>query len=203
MVNVRFGLVLSLAAAAIATIGCSGAPSASPGATPTPAAGSPTATPPRPTTTVVSTPASPTPSPSAAPTSPAGRIAPAGYAQSCARDIPWGVQVTKPFICLEGPVAGTHVTGGASIIVSGYAGGSFESNVVTEVRALIDREPGVRLASVASTYSAPDVGMPGAWRVTLSIPASAPVGAARVIAHFDNPRDGSVVAQAMVDIVID
>ncbi|MEI7925182.1 MAG: hypothetical protein WCI61_03175 [Chloroflexota bacterium] len=75
--------------------------------------------------------------------------------------------------------------------------------MVTEVRALIDREPGVRLANVVSTYSAPDVGMPGAWRVTLSIPASAPVGAARVIAHFDSPRDGSVVAQAMVDIVID
>ena len=186
-----------------------------PTATPTPSApstGTPVATAsrvpstPLPTATPSASATLPTtlPSPSSSPSAPRpGQAAPAGYAQSCAKDVPWGVQVSKPFICLDGPPAGTRVVRGSSIIVTGYAGGSFESNVVTEVRALIDREPGIRLANVPSTYSAPDVGMPGAWRVTLGIPASAPVGAARVIAHFDSPRDGSVVAQAMVDIVIE
>jgi len=87
--------------------------------------------------------------------------------------------------------------------VRGVAGGSFENNVVVELRALDDRTPTVRVALVALTYSAPDAGMPGMWQTTLTVPSSAAAGPVRVIAHFNSPRDGSIVAEASVDIVVD
>ena len=166
-------------------------------ASPTTASRTPSSTP----SAIGSPSRTPTPGATGGPASSA--TPPAGYASSCAKDVPWGRQVSKPFICLDSPAPATHVARGGTVTITGYAGGSFEHNVVNEVHALIDREPGVQLVMRAVTYTAPDVGMPGTWRVQLTIPATAPVGTARVIAHFDSPRDGSVVAQATVDIVVD
>ncbi|MDA0302330.1 MAG: hypothetical protein O2822_07360 [Chloroflexi bacterium] len=163
------------------------------GAAPSPSPASPSSTPP----TVL-------PSPSSTPIAPApGHEVPPGYAQSCASDVPWGGQVSKAFVCLDAPDAGVRVARGGTVQVRGVAGGSFESNVVVEVRALVNREPAARLAMSPLTYAAPDLGMPGMWEITLTIPATATVGPARVSAHFDSPKDGSTVAQAAVDIVID
>lgn len=172
---------------------------------------------PTPTRTVEATPTSTatlarTPSPTASPTPtatsmpdgpPSATTPPAGYAQSCAKDVPWGKQVTKPMLCLDGPAVGTRVPRGGRLTVRGYAGGSFESNVVIEVAPLVDRTPRAVLVKTALTYSAPDMGMPGGFQLTLTIPANAPAGPARVTAHFDSPKDGSVVMSASVDIVIE
>ena len=170
-----------------------------------------------PTRTVEATPTSTatparTPSPTASPTPTATSMPggpqsattpPSGYAQSCAKDVPWGKQVTKPMLCLDGPAVGTKVARGGRVTVQGYAGGSFESNVVVEVSALVDRAPSGTLVKTALTYGAPDIGMPGAFEVTFTIPASAVPGPTRVTAHFDSPRDGSIVMSASVDIVVE
>lgn len=172
---------------------------------------------PTPTRTVEATPTSTatparTPSPMASPTPaatrtpsgpPSATTPPAGYAQSCARDVPWGKQVTRPLLCLDAPAVGARVARVGRLAVRGYAGGSFENNVVIEVRPLADRTPGAVLVMSPVTYSAPDMGMPGGFQLTLTIPASAPPGPARVTAHFDSPKDGSVVISESVDIVIE
>lgn len=134
---------------------------------------------------------------------PSATTPPADYAQSCARDVPWGKQVTKPMLCLDAPAVGARVAHGGRLAVQGYAGGSFENNVVIEVRPLADRTPGAVLVMSPVTYSAPDMGMPGGFQLTLTIPASAPAGPARITAHFDSPKDGSVVISESVDIVIE
>ncbi|MGE3857905.1 MAG: hypothetical protein AB7G21_13190, partial [Dehalococcoidia bacterium] len=177
-------------------------------ASPTPAGtGSAAPSPPLPTASATasptgspgSTPPTVLPSPSSTPSAPGpGQAPPAGYAQSCARDVPWGVQVTKPFICLDGPPAGTQVAPGGRLQVTGYAGGSFENNVVVELWTLVNRQPLNELVTTPLTYTAPDIGMPGKWEATLVVPPNVAPGDARVIAHFDSPRDGSVVAQDVV-----
>ncbi len=199
------GLIAALALLGAAA--CS-APTSPPIATPTA-----TSTAPRPTETPTASP-SPTPSPTASPTpsatptsTPAGPPSaptpPAGYAQSCAKAVPWGKQVTAPFVCLDAPIAGTHVARGARLLVRGYAGGSFENNVVVVLWTLAGGQAGARVVQTPVTYVAPDVGMPGYWQVAFVVPADATPGLARVIAHFDSPKDGSVVAETGVDIVID
>ena len=178
--------------------------------TPTPTEPRPSATP-SPTPSVSSSPsatpsatASATRTPSATPTGPVSTAtSPAGYAQSCAKDIAWGRQVSQAFVCLDAPSAGAKVARGGSVTVRGYVGGSFESNVIIEVRALVDREPGATLAKTAMTYSAPDIGMPGGFSRAVTIPAGAAVGPARATAYFESPRDGSGVAKASADIVIE
>jgi len=135
---------------------------------------------------------------------PAGSTPPPGYAASCASTYPWLKQVTKFFVCIDEPKTGVVVARGGPLVVRGYAGGSFESNVVVEVRAV---DAGGRLAPAPLflkplTYSAPDIGMPGAWQMVIPIPASATPSNARVIAHFESPKDGERVAEASVDIVI-
>ena len=194
---------LVAALTALLIVGCQN-PAASPSpATPTPAAtpapsstASPTASP-SPTPRASAT-ASRTPTASPTPTGPPSAVVPpVGYAQSCAKDVPWGRQVTRLFVCLDAPTAGAHVARGGRIEVRGYAGGSFESNVVIEVRALAAGQPAAStLAMTPLPYSAPDVGMPGGWQVSLPIPANAPAGAARVTAYFTSPRDGAIVARA-------
>ena len=129
---------------------------------------------------------------------------PAGYAQSCAKDAPWGKIVTKAFVCLDAPAKDAHVARGGTLTVRGYAGGSFESNVVVEVRPFVaGQPPASSLVMRPLTYAAPDMGMPGGWQVDLPIPASAPRGPARVVAHFESPKDGSTVAQTSIDIVVE
>lgn len=116
---------------------------------------------------------------------------------------PWGKQVTKPFVCIDGPSAGAVVSRGGTLMVRGYAGGSFENNVVVEVRT-VDASGALAAAPLVlkpTTYIAPDIGMPGSWSVELAIPVGAPSNA-RVIAHFESPKDGERVAEASVAIVI-
>jgi len=120
--------------------------------------------------------------------------------------VPWGVQVSKPFVCLDAPASGTRVARGGSLDVRGYARGSFENNVVIEVNTLVDREPTTRLVQTPYTYRAPDLGMPGAFQVAVTIPATAPVGPTRVTAYFGSPRGlpgDERIAVATVDITVD
>ncbi len=141
--------------------------------------------------------------PTAFPTAPAGPTPPAGYAASCASTYPWGKQVTKAFVCIEQPAKGASVNRGSTLVVRGYAGGSFENNVVVEVRTV--SASGVLAATPLvlkpMTYIAPDAGMPGFWTVELAIPAG-PASNARVIAHFESPKDGARVAEASVDVAL-
>ena len=119
--------------------------------------------------------------------------------------MPWGKQVAVAFVCIDAPKMGSHESHGFPITLLGYAGGSFESNVIVEARALsASGQPGSTvLAKQALTYAAPDVGMPGAWRLALDLPASVQPGSnVRVIAYFESPRDGSRVAQTSVDIFL-
>jgi hypothetical protein len=85
---------------------------------------------------------------------------------------------------------------GQTVTVRGYAGGSYENNVVIE---LLDGNGNVAFQRPL-TYTAPDIGMPGAWDLAVSIPATLPPGPARITAHFGSPRDGGVVALASVEL---
>lgn len=179
-------------------------PAATPTATSSPAVtatATPTASPTITATATATARATATAIPTAFPTGPAGPTPPAGYATSCAASHPWGRQVTAPFVCLEQPVRGAAATRDTALAVRGYAGGSFENNVVVEVRLV--NASGVMVSTplvmVPQTYVEPDAGVPGYWQVILNIPAG-PASAARVIAHFESPRDGSRVAEASVDI---
>jgi hypothetical protein len=131
-----------------------------------------------------------------------GAVAPSGYGQSCAAAHPWGVQVRAPFVCIDEPTAGYSTPRGSPLLVRGYAGGSFENNVIIELRIVAadgGLPPGM-LARIPLTYAAPDAGMPGAWRTTINLPASGLPSTVRVLAYIESPRDGSRVAEATVDI---
>ena len=178
---------------------------ATPASTPSPTA-SVIATAPVPPTATASASATATasPTPTAFPTAPAGPTPPPGYATSCAAAYPWGKQVTKAFVCFEQPSKGASVNRGGTLTVRGYAGGSFENNVVVEVRTVSasgELAPGT-IVKMPTTYIAPDAGMPGFWQLIFTLPASGQPSNARVIAYFESPRDGSRVTEASVDIVI-
>ncbi|RLT38137.1 MAG: hypothetical protein DWI58_15930 [Chloroflexi bacterium] len=200
--------ILRLALPVIATVLLVACDSEEPKPTPTP---SPTASviataplPPIASATATASPtATATQTPTAFPTGPAGPTPPAGYASSCAGTHPWGRQVTVAFVCIEQPTRGASVARGTTLTVRGYAGGSFENNVVVEVR-LVNASgvlAGSTLAHMPVTYVAPDMGMPGFWQAVLTIPAGQPSNA-RVIAHFESPKDGARVAEASVDIAL-
>ena len=193
--------------AAALLVACDRGDTPAPVSTPT-AAASPAASPSA--SPVVTTTASPTASATASrtptpfPTAPAGPTPPAGYAASCASAFPWGKQVTKAFVCIDEPKAGASASRGGTLVVRGYAGGSFENNVVVEVR-LVDASGRLAAGAIAQTpltYVAPDAGLPGFWQAIFTLPASGQPSNARVIAHFESPRDGERVAEASVDIVI-
>ena len=141
-----------------------------------------------------STPIGPTPT-SAAPSSPspAGTVtatpsapaadSPEGYESSCAAAFPWGRQVTRGFVCIDSSYGsgGPTPTTLSSVTIRGYAGGSFENNVVVDlVRVAPDGSSGALLARKALTYTAPEIGMPGSWAVDLMVdpPLVRPVGSA-------------------------
>lgn len=193
--------------AAALLVACDGDESPAPDSTPT---ASPTATAtasPPPAVTATASPsasaaASGTPTP--LPTAPAGPTPPAGYASSCASAYPWGKQVTKLFVCIDEPQAGAVVSRGGTLVIRGYAGGSFENNVVVEVRAL-DANGQMSATPIffkPLTYVSTDMGMPGFWQVIVPIAGTVQPSNARVIAHFESPKDGARVAEASVDIVI-
>lgn len=120
--------------------------------------------------------------------------APAGYATSCAAGYPWAQTVSGPFVCIESPGGSTL---GSTIALSGYAGGSFENSVVIEIRD----ENDVPIAQQPLTYTAPEIGTPGSWQVTLPMPPGQPSGAAgRIVAFFGSPRGGGILALDSIEV---
>lgn len=154
------------------------------------------------TSTIVATPsATATPTgtpfatstPSPTPTSTSG--APAGYSTSCAAGYPWGQTVTGPFVCIQFPNSGITPTG--NVQLSGYAGGSFENNVVVALRD----QNNATLLQQPLTYTAPDVGKPGTWQTTVPLPPGPPSGSpGRIVVYFTSPRDGQVVALDSIEL---
>jgi hypothetical protein len=157
-------------------------------ATPTPAATN-TA---RPSSTATAT---ATPRATNTPAATSAPAAPAGYTTSCAAGYPWGQTLSGPFVCIESP-AGVS-TLGSTVALSGYAGGSFENSVVIEIRD----ENDVPIAQQPLTYTAPEIGTPGSWQVTLPMPPGQPSGAAgRIVAFFGSPRDGGILALDSIEV---
>ena len=165
------------------------------------AAPTPSTRPIPPTVGPTTTPLASTPAPTVATAS-----APGGYERSCAAEFPWARQVSRAFVCLES--AASRPDNALLIDVRGYAGGSFENNVVLELWTVDSGQPLLRRAL---TYTAPDVGMPGYFATTFNIEDPAKPGdrrpqyqpgPARVVAHFDSPRDGSRVAEDVIDFTL-
>ena len=103
--------------------------------------------------------------------------------------------VTGPFVCIQTPISG--VTVGTSLALTGYAGGSFENNIVIALRD----ENNLTLVSQSLTYTSPDVGKPGTWAVTIAVPPGQPSNSpGRVVAYFASPRDGLVVGFDSIEI---
>lgn len=188
----RVNLVTALALAAALLGACDGDEGASPSPSPSTVTVTPaiTATAPPVTATVASPTATVAP-PTATPTS----SAPAGYSTSCAAGYPWGQVVSGPFICIQFPNSG--ITPTTTVPLSGYAGGSFENNVVIALRD----ENNATLTQQAVTYTAPGVGMPGSWQANVALPSGPPSGSpGRIIAYFTSPRDGQVIALDSIEL---
>jgi len=98
-----------------------------------------------------------------------------------------GDEVDGVFICINDPAPGASV--GDSIDVTGFQAGSFEQNVIVEVR---DAD-GTVLAKTPTTANAPDVGLiAGAWSVTLQLSETPATETGVLAAYTDSPRDGSL-----------
>jgi hypothetical protein len=151
---------------------------------------------PSPTATAsVSPTSSPTPPPTSTPSPTSTPTGPAGYSTSCAAGYPWNLVVAGPFVCIQSPISG--ITIGTSQALSGYAGGSFENNLVIAVRD----ENNATLLSVPLTYTSPDAGKPGTWSVTLAVPPGQPSNSpGRVVVYFTSPRDGQVVSFDSIEV---
>jgi hypothetical protein len=130
---------------------------------------------------------------------------PAGYEQSCAAAHPWGQQVSRPFICLDAPASGTRVPNGTPFTLRGYAGGSFENSVVVEWR--VTRADGTTAAGapqrMSLTYTAPDLGMPGAWQVNIGMNETGLPARVALTAYFTSPKDGARVAEVSTEVVLE
>ncbi len=153
-----------------------------------------------PSTTVplTATPTPTSPAPGTPPTANSDpRVAPTGYTDSCASASPWGQQVRHPFVCIEAPRAGGEVA--PLFMVRGYAGGSFENNVVIEWQ--VEGAGGVLSAPtrVPITYAAPDIGMPGGWHLTVNLGGGVQPNGSRIrlLTYFESPEDGRRMAEAV------
>jgi len=95
-----------------------------------------------------------------------------------------GQTVEDVFVCIDSPAPGAGV--GTSVTVSGYQAGSFEQNVVVEVRDA----SGDALARGATTANAPDIGLiVGAWTIDLEVSGGEPTS---IAAFSESARDGSI-----------
>ncbi|MCC6237229.1 MAG: hypothetical protein IT299_06610 [Dehalococcoidia bacterium] len=207
----RATLVLVLAAA-LGALGCTREVAVIPAASPSAVATSVATAPRPPSTTATARPPTPSPSASALAGSPTPIVIPLdpdaeppGYARSCAAEFPWGRQVTRGFVCIEPSYGLAKDRSGAltALTIRGYAGGSFENNVVVDlVEIAPDGSTGRLVVRAPLTYRSPEIGMPGAWTIELvpTPPLPAPLPLLRVVAHFESPRDGSRVAEATLDL---
>ncbi|MGE0133859.1 MAG: Gmad2 immunoglobulin-like domain-containing protein [Dehalococcoidia bacterium] len=181
-------LLALLGALALAACGSDESPEATPTVTQT---ATPVASP----TLTATSPATPTATSTATATSTPASGAPAGYDTSCAAGYPWGQTVGGPFVCIQFPNSG--ITPSGSVPLSGYAGGSFENNVVVALRD----ESNATLLQQSLTYTAPDVGRPGTWQTTVPLPSGPASGSpGRIIVYFTSPRDGQVVALDSIEL---
>lgn len=142
--------------------------------------------------------------PTAVPPSEEGRdakVAPSAYAQSCASAFPWAQPVTKPFVCLQSPKASDPVA--PTFTLRGYAGGAFENTLVVTVVAEMangTRVPPQDAIRVPVTYTAPDVGMPGVWQLSVNL-GGLPEGEGKlhIEVFAESPKDGARIASATLD----
>jgi hypothetical protein len=109
-------------------------------------------------------------------------------------DVVYGAAAGQPAITITAPQPG-EVVGPAEIVVNGTGTALPENNVV--VRAL-DANGGV-LAEQPTVADA-EVGGSGPWSVTLSVDVAGGTPG-RIEASSTSPADGSVIAQASVDVV--
>lgn len=129
------------------------------------------------------------------------RAKPPGYDQSCAASNPWGQPVRAPFICIDTSAATSSPVNHTQILLGGYAGGSFENNVVVEW--VVKRADGTRSAPLKvplAAYRSPEVGAPGAWQLNVGMSETGLPVRVRFTAYFESPKDGSRVAEASVEV---
>jgi heat shock protein HslJ len=110
---------------------------------------------------------------------------------------PTPVQPIESYISISEPVPGAILDITQPIGVLGTGAGLFEGNVVVQV---IDRDGNI-LAQEPTTLQGPDVGTggEGTWRVELSVETE-PGMAGKIRAFSPSPVDGSVMAEAIVDV---
>jgi hypothetical protein len=119
---------------------------------------------------------------------------PTPVVESCAVDMPRGVQVSEPFVCIDYPTPTATIL--EAVAVAGYAAGAFENNIAIDVL----ESSGSVIASSHATSVAPDLGMVGPWSVVLPLPAQ-PMGSTGTIhAYAESPRDGSIAFEDTVEI---
>ncbi|MDA1061438.1 MAG: hypothetical protein O2895_00750 [Chloroflexi bacterium] len=98
-----------------------------------------------------------------------------------------GDGVADVFVCIDEPKPGASVAD--SVEVRGLSAGSFEQNVVIELRDA----GGNVVARAAATANAPDLGLfVGEWATTLAVPANADLAGSTLSAYAEDARDGSV-----------
>ncbi|MCB0073280.1 MAG: hypothetical protein KDE20_17545, partial [Caldilineaceae bacterium] len=99
----------------------------------------------------------------------------------------------QPALSIEIPLSG-EVVSTAEIVVVGRGQALPENNVVVQAVT----EDGVRVGVGVATVDAP-LGGTGAWRTTLALDV-APGTAGRIVAFAPSPADGSILAEATVDV---
>ncbi len=98
-----------------------------------------------------------------------------------------GDEVENVFICISDPAPGASI--GDSVEVRGFQAGSFEQNVIVEVR---DAD-GTVLAKTPTTANAPDLGLiVGDWSVTLQLTEAPATETGVLAAYTESARDGSL-----------
>jgi heat shock protein HslJ len=110
---------------------------------------------------------------------------------------PTPVQPIEAYISISEPVQGAILDIAEPIAVLGTGAGLFEGNVVVQV---IDRDGNI-LAQEPTTLQGPDAGTggEGTWRVQLSVETQ-PGMAGQIRAFSPSPRDGSVMAEDVVNV---
>jgi heat shock protein HslJ len=103
----------------------------------------------------------------------------------------------QPYITIDEPVQGATIDISNPVLVRGSGGGLFEGNVVVEA---LDWQGNV-LARVPTTLQGPDVGAggEGTWSAEMTIDVE-PGTAGKIRAYSTSPADGSIVAEALVDV---
>ena len=110
---------------------------------------------------------------------------------------PTPVQPVESYIFISEPVQGAVLDITQPIAVAGTGAGLFEGNVVVQV---IDRDGNI-LAQQPTVLQGPDVGTggEGTWSVQLTVETE-PGMAGQIRAFSTSPKDGSIVAEDVVDV---